>query len=153
MSHHPNRQQTWVQLLPHDWHRWPFVHQVLLWVEEVRGNSGGAPTWGLPRPIFLRSYSWVGPPSSSSPTSRRTATPNTQRRTQNGQWKCSEVCFAIAKHGTGTGGKVSCLVISISCSFSWDLCVCIGSLDGGMWKLKRMFLVVYDWSARVCQTD
>ena len=50
VSHHPNRQQTWVQSLPCDWHRHRlFVHQVLLWVEEVRGNSGGAPTWGLRR--------------------------------------------------------------------------------------------------------
>ena len=43
VSHHPNCQQTWVQSLSCDWHRHrPFVHQVLLWVEEVRGNSGGA---------------------------------------------------------------------------------------------------------------
>ena len=50
VSHHPNRQQTWVQSLPCDWHRHrPFVHQVLLRVEEVRWNGGGAPTWGLRR--------------------------------------------------------------------------------------------------------
>ena len=36
---------------------------------------------------------------------------------EDGQGKCPEVCFAIAKDGAGTGGKVSCLVISTSFSF------------------------------------
>ena len=137
VSHLPNRQQTWVQSLPCDWHRHrPFVHQVLLWVEEVRWNSGGAPTWGLRRRCQGRGrgrYSrgarrWAGSPCPTghnkmpgrywvkmrSTTSRRTATPNTQRHRPNGQRKCSEVCFAIAKHGAGTGRKVSGLVISTS---------------------------------------
>ena len=133
VSHHPNRQQTWVQSLPCDWHRHrPFVHQVLLWVEEVRGNIGGAPTWGLRRRCQGRGRGRYSrgefgteqdPPVQPATTrwavlseddidhiaenrhSKHTATQT--------KW-AAKVCFAIAKHGAGTGWKVSGLVISTS---------------------------------------
>ena len=51
-----------LQSLPCDRYRYrPFVNQVLQWVEEVRENNGGAPTWGVRRRCQGRGrarYSW-----------------------------------------------------------------------------------------------
>ena len=161
MSHHPNRQQTWLQSLPCDWHRHrPFVHQVLLWVEEVRGNSGGAPTWGLRRRCqgggrgrySWAARSWVGSPCLSGHHNKTGGIEGRWGRPHGGEPPLqthsdtdkmgseSVQRYVSPLHGAGTGGKVSCLVISISfpffkkkrqtghpywisCSFPWDLCV------------------------------